>query len=692
MLKNKINIFLFYFIIILYAYVSNPYINKIQLGSNFSSINGVAIDSAYYYYWRYNFFNGLSPFKDFWYPYGGFFYFNSYVFPWVFIEYIFKIFLLIVIIYSIFNIFDKSKINFLYFLIFWIACIYIFKLHNFANYRYYIPLACVLYSYVSLIKNKYINNFFLSILLSTLFFLEPNLFGITLPPIIFLIIYFYMKKKLNILNFFFTSFFTFFFIILYLFYLYKNQSLVFFINFYLDLKYILLYSTFNYNFLSWFNDYNHDNLLIFSLIFIFTSAFYFLNSNVQKLNQIGSLIFSLFLMIIFLCSKQLFRPHMAWEILILCFFSIFVIILNVNNSVNIKKLFFFLNFIVLFIAIDLYKPIENRLLKHLNILNNFSIKFTSNSNLQSEKNFLDENFITINNSEINKKNNSAAHMRPEKSLQNSESLNNKNDILKLFNPNYLVVNGINGQTIVDKFYEEIPNLKVSDFFLLTDEIYLYPLFKLKPYRHATFYNTSVIKDQIELINEIRFRNPKYVFFNSDLFKKEISPAFSSDGVPSTIRNPLLYKYISQNYKFYKKILWLDILILTEFENENLSYWDDILGKNLNLGFIPLSAKSIDNKNSVCKIINNKCSYFLNIKVSTPINNNQYIVLIKNNNSLKEYKVFFTQLEKKNTYVIHLNNLWFWKIDSTPNDYTIKIKSNLDKFYINSLNYNDYRLY
>jgi hypothetical protein len=370
MIKNRINVIFFSFIIILYAYLSNPLINKIELSNFFNCTDGCAIDHVYYYLWRYNFFYGLKPFKDFWYPYGGFFYFNSYVFPWVFIEYFFKIFLFGTIIYSIFHILNKSRFNFIYFIIFWILCIYIFKLHNFTNYRYYIPLACVLYSYICLIKNNFFNNFLLSILLSTLFFLEPNLFLIALPSIFFLIIYFYLKYNISTLKISFTFVFTFLFIISYIFFLYKDQSIINFINFYLDLDYIFIYAALKYNLLLWFKQFSHDNLLIFTLIFIFTSALFFLNSNIQQLNRTGSLVFSLFILIVLLCSKQLMRPHMAWEILIINFFSIFIIVLNINNFVSLKKLRIFFSLLIFLILIDLIKPFEERLLKHIKIVNN----------------------------------------------------------------------------------------------------------------------------------------------------------------------------------------------------------------------------------------------------------------------------------------------------------------------------------
>ena len=686
MIKNRINIIIFSFIIILYAYLSNPLINKIELSNIFNCLDGCPIDHVYYYLWRYNFFYGLKPFKDFWYPYGGYFYFNSYVFPWVFIEYFFKIFLFSIIIYSIFYILKKSILNFIYFLIFWIICIYIFKLHNFANYRYYIPLACVLYSYVCLIQNNFLSNFFLSILLSVLFFLELNLFLILLPSILFLIIYFYFTNNLPLQKIFFTVALTSLFIILYLFYLYKDHSIINFINFYLDLDYIFIYAALEYNFLLWFKQFSHDNLLILTLIFIFTSALFFLNYSIKQLHRIGSLIFSLFILIFFLCSKQLIRPHMAWEILIINFFSIFIIVFNINNLICVKKVRIFLFFLILFAVIDLIKPFEERLLKHVKIVNNVFEFYNSNKSYQKD-NFLDyKNFITVNEDKDSNKSSNQIN------IKNFENIVANNTNLKLFNPKYLTINGINGEILVNEFYAQIPDFSKNDFYLLGDEIYLYPIFKLKPYKHLTFYNTSVIKDQIELINEIKSRSPKYVIFNKNLYLKETLKASATNGVSSIITNPTIYQYISQNYKFYKTIFSYDILISEKYEHDNLLYWDNIHKKNLDLKFIPSLANYIPDNNSICINKNNRCSYFLNINILKPEQNKKYKILIKNNKSSKEYSVFFNQITKKNMYTIHLNNLWFWKLDSEPDDYTIKIESNLDKFYINSSNYNNFRLY
>lgn len=193
MIKNRINIITFSFIIILYAYLSNPLINKIELSNIFNCLDACPIDHVYNYLWRYNFFYGLKPFKDFWYPYGGYFYFNSYVFPWVYIEYFFKIFLFSIIIYSIFYILKKSILNLIYFLIFWIICIYIFKLHNFANYRYYIPLACVLYSYVCLIQNNFLSNFFYQFYYQYFFFRTKFIFNFITFNFIFNNIFLFYK-------------------------------------------------------------------------------------------------------------------------------------------------------------------------------------------------------------------------------------------------------------------------------------------------------------------------------------------------------------------------------------------------------------------------------------------------------------------------------------------------------------------
>ena len=377
---------------------------------------------------------------------------------------------------------------------------------------------------------------------------------------------------------------------------------------------------------------------------------------------------------------------MAWEILIINFFSIFIIVFNINNLISVKKLRFFLIFLILFAVTDLIKPFEERLLKHVKIVNNVFVFYNSNKSYQKD-NFLDyKNFITVNEDKDSIKSSNQIN------IKKFENIVANNTNLKLFNPKYLTINGINGEILVNEFYAQIPDFNKNDFYLLGDEIYLYPIFKLKPYKHLTFYNTSVIKDQIELINEIKSRSPKYVIFNKNLYKKETLKASATNRVSSIITNPTIHQYISQNYKFYKTIFFYDILISEKYEHDNLLYWDNIHKKNLDLKFIPSLANHIPDNNSICINKNNRCSYFLNINISKPEQNKKYKILIKNNKSSKEYSVFFNQITKKNMYTIHLNNLWFWKLDSEPDDYTIKIESNLDKFYINSSNYNNFRLY
>ncbi len=106
---------------------------------------------------------------------------------------------------------------------------------------------------------------------------------------------------------------------------------------------------------------------------------------------------------------------------------------------------------------------------------------------------------------------------------------------------------------------------------------------------ASTYNGSPITEQQHVLQWLHDRRPRFVIWN---------PSKSSfDTVPHLVRLPLLYQYVVENYLPVKTIAPYQILIANEAHAEaNAAYWRQQLGTHLDFGHIPRLTKMSDYRN------------------------------------------------------------------------------------------------
>lgn len=185
----------------------------------------------------------------------------------------------------------------------------------------------------------------------------------------------------------------------------------------------------------------------------------------------------------------------------------------------------------------------------------------------------------------------------------------------------------------------------NDFFVLGDRPDFYRALSNSPYWIMSSYNMSPIREQNKVLREIKLRNPTYLIVD----KRPQALVF--DGIQSAVRLYPVYQYLIPRYSLFAEYSTFDILKRTE-SIPNLNYWTNLLGKEINLGFLPAAAtQPLDNcgKNS-----HEKCGRF--VEISPELEGNFRIQASCPNDQ------FFVVLAKKKSEVpnwISLDRLWFW---------------------------------
>ena len=322
---------------------------------------------------------------------------------------------------------------------------------------------------------------------------------------------------------------------------------------------------------------------------------------------------------------------MAWQIFYFpIFFFIFLYLKN-SNLANLKFHDYIFLSSIIFIFISLAKPLSTDIINKLR-----SIKLSS------------ENIFNT---------------------QLIDSLKNN-----YFHQDKFVINGLKGSEFKNNFKKLVPDIIQEDFLCLGDDAYLYPLFNKKPYKYISLYNVSPSIDQKVLISQLETKRPKYVIFNRN-FKV-------FDALPNIVRVPILYKYIVKNYNFKINYGVFDVLeIKTETDKEDLKYWQEIFGHDINLeflinksDFVPLPCKNFD-----------KCENYLEL-VTIDDFNKDYIELEFKTDNLSEIVKFKFNRNQSKIY-IKLDHFWFIDYFFTSTNHQIKVPDEFE-FKLIKLRYNE----
>lgn len=554
-------------------------------------------------YWAYLVGKGEIPYKDFWYPYGGFF-FMDLNFPFgVIISCLYKI-----ITYSIFSylIFNVISSNFYINLIIIITIIIGREVNLFWGLDRYILSIIILLSFINFYKSViYKNRLSISVIIFNISFTLALIFDLpqilyVSPGIVAIIMYdyFVVKNTILIKDVFIKLLIPLIFIIFIFFIqLYYFDAFYGFINYYKSIGDMSQGSQIYLNYKDLFNN------LSFTSFFIFTTFLIFVILNIRIIYKYKDLTLTyitmgFFSISLFVLQKHIIRP-MDWQYLIIPF--LFFVIYVIYTSCIIKsKLMFFIYGVCI------------------------SILFANAALLRSGEQFfthLTYGFPRIVNS------------------------------IKFLLGDFKTINKINeGSFIIDSDeynvaqYVKKHSEKNSDLYIINDASNIYIYYQgLHPF-HSNSYNMSPLGDQLINLNWLIDSKPKYVVLDRT--------KLNFDLVPNNIRNPLIYNYIVNNYSYLLSIGKFDILLLNP-SNTDYIYWTKLLGDSIDLKYIPMYSGpySCGNKKSDSNVAD--------IRLFNHSNFDGDVILRFHFKSGRDFYAKFKPSTNKSNYWINLNRLWFY---------------------------------
>jgi len=213
-----------------------------------------------------------------------------------------------------------------------------------------------------------------------------------------------------------------------------------------------------------------------------------------------------------------------------------------------------------------------------------------------------------------------------------------------------------GEQSGSEFFAEVESrlhLQLEDkIFVLGDEPYVYlALSKECPY-FLTLYNQSLLEDQFQTLRWLELHKPKYVFFDPE--KK------SFDGVPNVVRTPLLFQYVASHYVPETTVGVFKVLRERgEQEQPAREFWAETLGRSIDLGFIP-AASMIPVRGKP----NEGGTPVLLVSIEHPQGGRKRKIGLGENDSVQAEERFsfeFREDESLHEYGIRLDRLWYWPL-------------------------------
>jgi hypothetical protein len=124
----------------------------------------------------------------------------------------------------------------------------------------------------------------------------------------------------------------------------------------------------------------------------------------------------------------------------------------------------------------------------------------------------------------------------------------------------------------------------KSFFVLGDAPILYTWLGQKPPFHIQLYDASRKSEQDATVRALRKEDPEFVFWRID---------FAQDGVPQYVRDPIIFRYVVDNYVPVSITPAGDVLRKRRGKPADPKYWGSKLANFELLGFVPASSNAED---------------------------------------------------------------------------------------------------
>lgn len=225
------------------------------------------------------------------------------------------------------------------------------------------------------------------------------------------------------------------------------------------------------------------------------------------------------------------------------------------------------------------------------------------------------------------------------------------------------------ETYALRRYENLPDIRYADeletvsrgkhpsFAVLGDAQILYMWFKQRPPYHVNLYDGSPLRSQRKVIEKLESERPSYM-----VWKQE---NVGIDGVPYTVRDPLVYAYAIQHYgpsrpdwRRCKDPLGYctgaDILKRRPANTRaSIDFWTWRLGHKVDLGFVPSYAKRPQD----CQ--GSDCTTYAVIRGKATKNGE--VVKIEATGRGGHYAANLQTRPDTPSYTVRLDRLWFWPL-------------------------------
>lgn len=219
-----------------------------------------------------------------------------------------------------------------------------------------------------------------------------------------------------------------------------------------------------------------------------------------------------------------------------------------------------------------------------------------------------------------------------------------------FSPEAFTVDGVNGRTLRAMIMERTRLGEGDRVFVLGDDSYLNAVLSQAPTFYFTFYNQSPLDAQKDSAAWIAVHRPKFV-----LWRKTFS---SFDQVPNQVRVPLLYERVIRDYVYDSTAGPFTILRRrAPGEEVSFDFWRDALGATTDLGFVPgrSDPAALDGPGPYAA----QTFTYLVCDVSHPMHGRSREVSF--NVRGKEYFVRFRERQGVSSYRVLLDRVWFWQL-------------------------------
>ena len=184
-------------------------------------------------------------------------------------------------------------------------------------------------------------------------------------------------------------------------------------------------------------------------------------------------------------------------------------------------------------------------------------------------------------------------------------------------------------------------------FVLSGSQFLYPLTNSRPYWAVSIYDVSPLTEQRHVLRLLAADPPAVVAIQRN--------QLVFDGVPNVLRAPLLYSWAVADYRFETTSGPYDLLTKRAFDEPiDWQYWRGVLGQGLDLGRLSAATSSHLDR---CDVVGDDCVAYASISVE-PVDATTTRILSVSGPS-GQFTLTLTQEPEDRTLRVPVGRLWFW---------------------------------